>query len=247
MAAHNLLRDGDDGAVCRTLHVLREHRPDPSLYLGDGERSVPRRVPGLEESSCQHAAWLHRAAHRLVVLGRQEPAGVRPSAGALQPRREERARAPLEAVQDGHRVWHMQVRHVVVRHLVEGGHQGADGVCVRDHDHGAVTARRVRLLEERGRDALAEALEHAALAVCEALSSRRGRRPPLRVVGVEWRRLAVHAAPPAADRLLAVCGEQPGVILPIALHGAVVALVETRITPDALGRPRVLPVPRHRS
>ena len=31
MAAHNLLRDGDDGAVCRTLHVLREHRPDPSL------------------------------------------------------------------------------------------------------------------------------------------------------------------------------------------------------------------------
>mmetsp|Transcript_8101 Transcript_8101/g.26983 ORF Transcript_8101/g.26983 Transcript_8101/m.26983 type:complete len:234 (-) Transcript_8101:1030-1731(-) len=76
--AHNLLRDGDDGAVCRTLHVLREHRPDPSLYLGDGERAVPRRVPGLEESSCQHAAWLHRAAHRLVVLGRQEPAGVRP-------------------------------------------------------------------------------------------------------------------------------------------------------------------------
>ena len=98
----------------------------------------------------------------------------KPSAGALQPRREERARAPLEAVQDGHlyaaeasvlylqlvpsavdacsarsgastytppttsqltkarvdsrariavqsghRVWHMQVRHVVVRHLVQ--------------------------------------------------------------------------------------------------------------------------------
>ena len=37
MAAHNLLRDGDDGAVCRTLHVLREHRPDPSL-----QETLPR-------------------------------------------------------------------------------------------------------------------------------------------------------------------------------------------------------------
>ena len=199
MAAHNLLRDGDDGAVCRTLHVLREHRPDPSLqetlprhfldftwtppsigripacssrgnlgssrahvghlashsrrrkaatsrlHLGpisgpisatprphldhisarsrldlasisatesarfpvvsqDSKRarvSMPPGAPGTlgwsrvclgwsrvclewcrEVSGgvgwCRHAAWLHRAAHRLVVLGRQEPAGVRP-------------------------------------------------------------------------------------------------------------------------------------------------------------------------
>ena len=176
-----------------------------------------------------------------VVLRRQHPARVRLGAAALaELHGDGRAPVGVEAVEDGHGVGHVERRHVVVGHLVDGRHERAQRVAVRHEQHGPV-----RALEERRLHEVLEAIEHAALAVRERLRPGRRRRLVVGVALVQRRRRAVHGPLPLPELRDAEARDEFRVVLEVALQRAVVALVEAPVALDPVRGPGVLAVARH--